>query len=108
MVMPISGSEGKFYRGKRLRRQKVAGRDGRWLSILAEKLLSVFDEADDHDDCGAGHAHKEHDLQDMHCEDAESHMNDCIPDWQWFPSGRLIGGDALLDSGPCGVFHGGF
>jgi hypothetical protein len=58
----------------------------RWL-ILAEELLGVFDEADDHDYGGAGHAHEEHDLQDVHCEQSDlEHVYDCSRDCGRFPS----------------------
>jgi hypothetical protein len=36
--------------------------------IFAKEFLGVFHEADDDDDGGAGHANKEHDLQDVHGE----------------------------------------
>ena len=56
------------------------------LLILAEELLSVFDEADDHYDRGASHAHEEQDLQDVHCEQSDlEHENDCNPDGRKFP-----------------------
>ncbi len=41
--------------------------------ILAEEFLGVFNEADDDNDGRASHADEEHDLKDVHCEDAESH-----------------------------------
>jgi hypothetical protein len=37
-------------------------------SIFAEELLRVFNEANDHNDGGSGHAYKEHDLKDVHCQ----------------------------------------
>jgi len=38
-----------------------------WL-IFAKEFLGVFNEADDDDDGGAGHANEEHDLQNVHGE----------------------------------------
>ena len=54
--------------------------------IFAEELLRIFDEADDHYHRGTGHAHKEQDLQDVHCEQSDlEHENDCIPDGRGIP-----------------------
>jgi hypothetical protein len=54
--------------------------------ILAEKFLGIFDEADDDYDGGASHAHEEHDLKDVHCEQANlKHEDDCNPDWLRIP-----------------------
>jgi hypothetical protein len=59
--------------------------------IFAEKLLSVLDEADDHYHGGAGHAHEEHDFQDIHCEQAYlEHENDCNPDGCRFPFSNFV------------------
>jgi apolipoprotein N-acyltransferase len=56
------------------------------LLIFAEELLSVFDKADDYYDCGAGHAHKEQDLQNVHCEQSYlKHENDSNPEGRKFP-----------------------
>lgn len=44
---------------------EIPGRHG---LVLAKQLLGILDEADDDDDGGAGHADKEHDLEDMHGE----------------------------------------
>jgi hypothetical protein len=39
--------------------------------VVSEELLSVFDEADNDDNGGAGEANEEHDLEDMHGEETE-------------------------------------
>lgn len=41
--------------------------------VRTEEFMDVFHEADDDDDGGASHADKEHDLQNVHCEETESH-----------------------------------
>ena len=64
--------------------------ESRWL-ILAEELLSVFNEADDHHYGGAGHAHEEHDLQDVHCKQSDlKHEHDCNPDDCRFPFSNIV------------------
>jgi hypothetical protein len=63
--------------GKDMAAERIESR----LLILAEELLGVFNEADDHHDRGAGHAHEEQDLQDVHCKQSNlKHVNDCNPD----------------------------
>ena len=65
---------------------EATDRAGRHGLILAEELLGVFDEADDDDDGGAGHADKEHDLEDVHCEQPNlEHDNYCSCDCETFP-----------------------
>ena len=36
--------------------------------VLAKEFLGIFNKADDYHHGGTGHAHKEHDLKDVHCE----------------------------------------
>ena len=61
--------------------RNMVERAGRGWLILAEELLGVFDEADDHHHGGAGHAHEEHDLQDVHCKQSYlKHVYDCSRD----------------------------
>ena len=75
-----------------------------WL-ILAEELLGVFDEADDHHNGGAGHAHEEHDLKDVHCEQTcLEHEIYCIPDCETFPSlNFVLIGDSEMSAGGVAV-----
>jgi hypothetical protein len=62
----------------------------RWL-ILAEELLGIFYEADDYHHGGAGHAHEEHDLQDVHCKQSNlEHDYDCNPDGCRFPFSNFV------------------
>jgi hypothetical protein len=74
---------GEFSAHWMVSQSKVGGIQGfpRRLLILSEELLGVFNEADDDDDGGAGHADKEHDFEDVHGEDSENHETHCIPDW---------------------------
>ena len=45
--------------------------------FVAEKLFSIFDEADEHHDSRASKPDEEHDRQQPDSEDSESHEDDC-------------------------------
>jgi hypothetical protein len=46
--------------------------------VLAKEFVCILNEADDDHYRGASHANEEHDLQNMHCKQTESHDGDCI------------------------------
>jgi len=59
--------------------------------ILAEELVGIFDEANDHNDGGAGHADEEHDLQNVHRNQTNlEHKFDCSVDCFLFPCERVV------------------
>ena len=54
--------------------------------VLAEELLGIFNKADDYHYRRSGHAHEEHDLEDVHCEDSGlKHDIHCSCDWLRIP-----------------------
>jgi apolipoprotein N-acyltransferase len=88
---PVNQNLENLHRGEELEEVEKCGRIGSRGLILAEELVGIFDEADDHNDGGAGHADEEHDLKNVHRNQTNlEHKFDCSVDCLPFPCARLV------------------